>query len=139
MGLYIYNCNSFVIKNDCTIHIYYISRKISVLMWMPQTDRPHCILKNYSILHLVCASAPSQCSLYHDSHLRCFPLLSQLSRSNSPLANHASMLAHLRSLYHNDAMIAAMNVPSRNNMLITKSTFISVLFRFLMFSKTPVE
>ena len=116
MGLYIYNCNSFVIKNDCTINIYYISRKISVLMWMPQTDRPHCILKNYSILHIVCASAPSQCSLYH-----------------------ASMLAHLRSLYHNDAMIAAMNVPSRINMLITKSTFISVLFRFLMFSKTPVE
>ena len=100
MGLYIYNCNSFVIKNDCSNHIYYISRIISVLMWTPQTDRPHCVLKNYNILHLVCASAPSQCSLYHDSHLRCFPLLSQLSLSNSPLANHASMLAHLCSLYH---------------------------------------
>ena len=77
MGLYIYNCNSFVIKNDCSNHIYYISRIISVLMWMPQTDRPHYILKNYSILHIVCASAPSQCSLYH-----------------------------------NNAMIAAMNVPT---------------------------
>lgn len=65
MGLYIYNCNSFVIKNDCSNHIYYISRIISVLMWTPQTDRLHCILKNYNILHIICASVPSQCSLYH--------------------------------------------------------------------------
>ena len=41
-------------------------------------------------------------SLYHDSHLRCLPLLTQLSWSPFAVRHKSasSFLAHLRSLYH---------------------------------------
>ena len=41
-------------------------------------------------------------SLYHDSHLRCLPLLTQLSWSPFAVCHKSasSFLAHLRSLYH---------------------------------------
>lgn len=41
--------------------------------------------------------------------------------------------------HHNDTTIAAMSVPSKNNIHITKRTFIYFLFFFLMDSKIPVE